>query len=295
MTELPPPWDSMPPTLLASSVLRQRGLTRRRIAREVASGLLTRVRKGSYLPHGAHPDLLLAGRLGGRLDCVSLLRHLGVFVLARPSLHVQIEVGMSRLPTRPDDVRCHWRASGLPREYLVTDVVSALVQACRCQDPRAAIATLDSAWHLDLIDEDGVAEVFARLPRRYSRLRPLLDRLSESGTESLIRLILRSLGCAYEVQARIDGVGRVDFVVDGWLTIECDSESHHSGWQSQKRDRRRDLAAAQLGYTTIRPIAEDILYHRDQVRAALTRILAAHHNGVQNSSRRQTQTARMAV
>jgi very-short-patch-repair endonuclease len=56
----------------------------------------------------------------------------------------------------------------------------------------------------------------------------------------------------------IDGVGRVDFVVEGWLVIECDSRAHHGGWEAQVADRRRDLALAALGYASIRPIAADI-------------------------------------
>lgn len=162
-----------------------------------------------------------------------------------------------------------------------------------CQEPRAALATLDSAWHLGLVDEAGIAEVFDRLPRRFSALRPLLDRRSESGTETIVRLILRGLGCRFDVQVWIDTVGRVDFLVDGWLIIECDSEAHHAAWAVHKRDRRRDLAAARLGYTTIRPLAEDILYHREQVQAALTDIIASGHRPmpVHNSSKRRTASA----
>lgn len=89
-----------------------------------------------------------------------------------------------------------------------------------------------------------------------------------------MRLLLRGLGCTVDLQVSIPGVGRVDFVVDGWLIIECDSEAHHAGWAAHKRDRRRDLAAAALGYTTIRPIAEDILYRREEILAQLRRVLA---------------------
>ena len=78
---------------------------------------------------------------------------------------------------------------------------------------------------------------------------------------------------------QIDGVGRVDFVVDGWLIVECDSEAHHAGWAAQRRDRRRDLAAAALGYTTVRPLAEDILFHRDQVAESLRAVLTRGTRG----------------
>lgn len=84
-----------------------------------------------------------------------------------------------------------------------------------------------------------------------------------------MRLILRSLGCSFEVQAPIEGVGRVDFLVEGWLIVECDSREHHSSWDEQRRDRRRDQAAASLGYATYRPIAEDSMWRPELVRAAV--------------------------
>ncbi|MGL4256406.1 MAG: DUF559 domain-containing protein [Microbacterium sp.] len=151
--------------------------------------------------------------------------------------------------------------------------MDALREAVRCQPPRAAVATLDSALNLGLIDRDALGELFASLPRRYGVLRRLLDSRAESGPESLMRLILRSLGAAIEVQVKIVGVGRVDFVVDGWLIVECDSRAHHADWDAQRRDRRRDQEAAALGYATYRPIAEDIMWQPDVVRRALTGLL----------------------
>ncbi len=87
-------------------------------------------------------------------------------------------------------------------------------------------------------------------------------------------LILRAIGCSFDVQVTVSGVGRVDFVVDGWLIIECDSEAFHSSWEQQKRDRRRDQAAAAQGFSTSRPITEDIMWHPDEVRAAVVGLLA---------------------
>ncbi|CAN7206434.1 hypothetical protein LJR045_000650 [Microbacterium sp. LjRoot45] len=250
--------------------------TERGLARMVAEGRLIRARRGRYVSPTLPAPMLDAARAGSRLDCVSLLAVLGIFVRpVRPGLHVQIEMGASRLPQRSATITAHWRATALDPSRLTTDVVEALVQAVRCQRPRDAIATLDSAWNGGWVTELEIAEVFARLPRRFRRLRPLLDRRAESGPETLVRLMLRTLGCHVDLQVHILGVGRVDLLVDGWLIVECDSRAHHDGWDAHRRDRRRDLVAASLGYTTVRPIAEDVLGDPERV-FALLRAAVAH-------------------
>lgn len=153
------------------------------------------------------------------------------------------------------------------------DPFDAVVCAVRCQSPRAALATLDSALRAGVLDRGDLDELFGALPRRHRVLRRLIDARAESGPETLVRLILRSLGVSFEVQVDIAGVGRVDFLVDGWLIVECDSEEFHSTWADQRRDRRRDQAAAALGFATFRPIAEDIMWHADDVRRALAGLL----------------------
>lgn len=86
-------------------------------------------------------------------------------------------------------------------------------------------------------------------------------------------------------------------VVDGWLIVECDSKAHHEGWDAQKKDRRRDLRAAALGYTTVRPLAEDILFRRDELVARMRGVLA--HGPVaarvQNSTRSSGRSRRRAA
>lgn len=269
-----------------SAVLAARGLTPRVLARAVRDGTILRLRRNVYVPLGTSPQMVRAARQGGRLDCVSLLAELGVFVRGDGRLHIQVSVGKSRIPPAAPDVRRHWRRTTVESRCLATSLIEALAQACRCQSPRDAIATLDSAWHLRLVDEHDLGAVFALLPRRYRRLRPLLDRRSESGPETIMRLMLRGLGCSVEVQVRIAVVGRVDFVVDGWLIVECDSRAHHEGWEAQKRDRRRDITAASLGYTTIRPLAEDILYRREETLATLKTVLQSRgpRSDARNSS-----------
>jgi very-short-patch-repair endonuclease len=256
-------------TLRTTAALQSQGYTQRQIARAVRDGHLIRVRRGHFVLPGLPAPVLSAAELGTRLDCLSLLAARGVFVLHTQPLHVQVDPLASRRPHPVGAVRRHWRPTDASDDALMVPVVEALVQSVRCQPPRAAVATLDSAWHLGLVDAEGVAEVFARLPAKYAALRPLLDRRAEAGTESIARLMLRGLGCDVRLQVQIDGVGRVDLLVDGWLIVECDSEQFHSGWREHKNDRRRDLAALALGYTTVRLLAEDLLFHPDRVLRAL--------------------------
>lgn len=131
------------------------------------------------------------------------------------------------------------------------------------------MATLDSVLHLGILTWDEVRDVFTHLPARYRPLLRLVDGIAESGPETLVRLMLRQLGLRYEAQVEIAGVGRVDFVVEGWLIIECDSKEFHEGWAKQRRDRKRDLAAARLGFVTLRPLAEDVMYRPEEVLDAL--------------------------
>lgn len=257
--------------------LRSTGWSSGRITRAVRSGELLRCRNGVYLPAHADGDVVTAARLGGRLACVSELRRLGVFVLEDSGLHMHLEARGSRTRTPGAGVRRHrdrLMRGPHPRSCTV-ERIDAVRQAVRCQAPRAAVATLDSALHLGVIGPDDVDEVFRRLPKRFRVLRRLVDARAESGPESLMRLILRSLGARFEVQVVIGGVGRVDFVVDGWLIIECDSAEFHGDWQDRRRDLRRDQAAAAQGYVTYRAIAEDLLWHPDRVGAAVRGLLAS--------------------
>lgn len=267
----------------------QHGWTTRALTTAVGAGALIRPRRGVYLPGEVSSDIVDACRHGGRLACVSALVPYGIFVLDSSSLHVHLAPNAARLRTMSRPVRRHWgrlRRQPHPSSTSV-EVFDALIQAVRCQPPRAAVATLDSALYRGALSPDDLDELFRALPRRYRVVRRLLDPRSESGPETLVRLILRSLGAYVEVQVRIRGVGRVDFVVDGWLIIECDSETHHASWEAQRRDRRRDQAAAQQGFATYRPIAEDIMWHADDVRAAIGGLLGSRRRATSRSQANQ--------
>lgn len=253
--------------------LRAQGMTARDIADAVQAGQLVRPWKNAYLRADVDESCRRAIAAGGRLACVSELIRWGVFVLDHSALHIAVPKTSSRLPAAHSGVRRHWTLTSADGWASVA-IVDALVQAMVCQPVRAAIATLDSALHLGLIDADQLHVVLGSLPRRLRIVRRLFDARAESGAETFMRLILRTLGCAFALQVVIATVGRVDFVVDGWLIVECDSKAHHASWEQQREDRRRDQAAAALGFATYRPIAEDIFWHAETVVAALRGLLA---------------------
>lgn len=267
--------------------LRADGLTRGRISAAVRAGLLIRTRRGFYVAPSTPDAIVRAGRVGGRLTCLSLLVLLGVFVLHTDRLHVHMARNASRMrsphsrTTRLESrsrrgVRLHWMPliDEVGRDSTCVSVIDALAHAVLCQAPRAAIATLDSALHLGYVTSVEIAEVFRVLPAKYRALQPLLDARAESGPETLMRLLLRGLGCRTELQVEFDGVGRVDLVVDGWLVIECDSREFHHDWEQQMRDRDRDLALAALGFVTLRVTAAQIMYRQDEVLQAVRGLLA---------------------
>lgn len=266
---------------LTRADLFSQGHTRRSIQAEVRRGRLVHVRRDRYLIPDVDDRLVRAVRVGGRLTCLSLLELRGVFVLRNGHLHVHVKPNASRLrsphdrkrrvtATRARGVKLHWNETvDADGSVCAVSIVDALVHAVLCQAPPAAIATLDSALHQGVISPLELAEVFRRLPVRFQVLRGFVDGLAESGPESLVRLMARRMGCDVRLQVSFEGVGRVDLVLDGWLVVECDSKQFHADWETQVKDRERDLALAALRYCTFRVTASAIMNRPDDVFAAL--------------------------
>ncbi len=269
--------ETYAPMVFSRAELRQGGSSGADITRAVKAGTLVRLRRDHYAYPDIDDDVADAVRVGGRVACITLLQKLGVFVLRSAGLHLHIRPHMSRIRRRKSlPTVMHW--SNRVQEGGMRHVVplrDAVLQSILCQEPRAAIATLDSLLHLRLATRDQVALLFQALPARLHALLNLVDPSAESGPETYMRLILRTLGLRYESQVQLPGVGRVDFIVEDWLIIECDSKEFHEGWDKQVEDRARDVAAARLGYTTIRPLASDILFDSSGVREQIEDIIAA--------------------
>lgn len=74
---------------------------------------------------------------------------------------------------------------------------------------------------------------------------------------------LRGSGLTVKLQVEISRY-RVDFLVDDTLVVEVDGAKWHSGPVAIVRDRKRDAALSELGYTVLRIPAKTTLYNQDQ-------------------------------
>ncbi len=230
--------------------------------------------------------VIRAVRVGGRLACVSALADQNVFVFRADPGHVHLERGASRLRSpaetvvplshgNRDGVTLHWHPLLRPWEAHAHAVspVDAVTQSLRCQTPRMAVATLDSALNKRIIGLDDVPLIFDALPERFQPIRALSDGRAEAGSETILRLLVRAVGLHFDIQVSIRGVGRVDMLIEGCLVVEADSRAHHSAEDRYLADRRRDTALAALGYLTLRLLYEDIMYHPERVIAAILGVL----------------------
>jgi very-short-patch-repair endonuclease len=261
--------------------LHRQGYTKRQIADAVAGGALVRARRGCFVLPGTPDAVVQAVRVGGRLTCLSLLQQREIFVHSNSALHVHVPPTSSRLRA-PGDARrelsarrdrpkvVHWtELSSDAHGDACAPIIDALAHSVRCQTPRRAIATLDSALNGGHVIGEQLDAVFALLPRRFQALRGLVDGRAQSGTETLVRLIARSLGCRVDLQVAFPGIGFVDLLIDGWLVVECDSRAFHGDWTAHANDRRRDAALAARGFHTLRLAATTILNDPETVAQAI--------------------------
>jgi len=124
---------------------------------------------------------------------------------------------------------------------------------------------MDSALNKGLVTLSQLHVAARALPARFSRAIQRCDPLSQSGTESLVRVRLRRLGIRVLTQFRRPGVGRVDLLVGDRLVIECDSEAFHGDDEGQERDYDRDLVLLDGDFLVMRLRYRHVVYEWDRI------------------------------
>jgi very-short-patch-repair endonuclease len=269
--------------IAATRELYAAGHTRTAIVDASVSGDVWRVRKGWYADPRVGRDVARAWRVGGRLDCVSAAEHYGLWVPERPDiLHVAVPVTSSRLrdPLNsrarlseiPDALtRVHWTGSSLQGDRVAVPVTEAIAQAFRCAGVDHGFVILESALNLRKISPDELVELTTGMSAASRRWARFANGVSESGTESLVKLTLLRRGVSFRQQVPFPGVGRVDFLLGNHLVVEVDSKEHHS---NPYADRKRDAVLSILGKRVLRFMYSQVVYELPEVESAILSALA---------------------
>lgn len=268
------------------------GLSGVAISRATRAGGVRRIRRAHYALHDAPVTGVVAVRLGGRLGCVSAAQSYGIWANAGDHVHIALPANASRLRTNralvpsseplttdrfAAEVVLHWSDITVGRraneQSWRVPLRRALAQLAQCQPRRDVLAAFESAVSLRLLSlTDSQRLLEASAPARLGRL--TLGGLDGSGAETYLADALRELGVSFLQQVPFDGVGFVDFLVEGRLIIEVDGYHHHSGKAAFRRDRGRDRIMLGRGILTVRIPADEVIADPLAAALAVVEILA---------------------
>ena len=224
-----------------------------------------RVRHGVYALPDAHPDVIRAAAIGGRVTGVAALPHLGLWtpppheareftVEVRVSTTVRAEVSGHEAPARSGVPRIHWTRERTNPQFGLAPLESVLARAAEALPLPHAVAVLDSALRHTPLTRRELALAAARWRPPARAAAAMVDERSDSGTESVLRVLLHEAGIPTTPQppVPIGDRARADLLVGDRLVIECDSEAYHAETSHRRADLRRDEVLMALGYRVLR-------------------------------------------
>lgn len=265
--------------------LRQLGVEPRALAAAVHRGELQRVRVGHFALPRSDPHTIAALRVGGLAACISATRLHGLWMPADAVPHVWLRRNASRLrrppaqrgmPTEEHDHVRHWSDlhAAIDRPRGAVALLDALVQVVDCQPEHIAIAVLDSALHTGQLSQVDLGTIESWVARDRRGILRHLDHAAQSGTESIVRTVLRRAGLEVRTQAAFPGVGFVDLLVGDRVVVEVDSEQWHTKPEHRRRDYARDLELTAQGAIVVRVSYLQALYDHDGILRAVLAALA---------------------
>jgi hypothetical protein len=245
------------------------GLSRRAIARLARDPAVRTVRRGLFACAHLPPAERAAVDAGARLDCVSVLRSLGIWAGHDTRLHLRLPPNRARPSTR---AVVHYSALRDRADPLRVSVTDALAQAMRCLEPDDVVASLESAVHLKFITIEQLDALIASAPRRLRAVLKELEVGAQSGVETHVRLRLRRSGYRVCVQQFVPGAGHLDNVVEDCVAVETDGATYHL--ETFEADHWRDLGSEWLRVRVLRIHPDLVFNHWDLVKATIDRMVA---------------------
>lgn len=239
-----------------SAQLLDAGFPRRDLLRLRESGA-TQPRRGIFVLPGCNEDFSAAVLHNARLSCASAAAHYGLWLRNPPRrLHLACNHGHGSGFVRHRTVRF----DGHPFMPLAA-VEDVALHALGCLPPPESTAVATSAIRLHGVSRALLASQLQADPSG-TALRALgeLDLRAESIAEVDAQHLFRSNGIAYEAQVFLPGIGRVDFLLDGFLIVEIDGFAFHSKRDDMLRDRTRNNTSTVNGYCVLRYMPEHVWF-----------------------------------
>ena len=245
------------------------GCSRADIAK-LANGGVRRLRRGVFALPECPPDLVAAMRHNARVTCASAAGHYGLWLRDPPGRHhLACNHGHGEGFIRHRTVRFEGHPS-LPLAA-VEDVV---LHAMTCLAPPASTAIATSAMRLHGVPLDLLKDQL-RGNRSGPALKALhqLDLRAESIVEVDAQHLFTANGIGYDTQVALRGIGRVDFLIEGFLIVEVDGFAFHSSREAMRRDLGRNNASALAGFAVLRYMPEHIWFEPERVVAEIRAVL----------------------
>ncbi|WP_104476248.1 endonuclease domain-containing protein [Microterricola pindariensis] len=256
------------------SGLERAGVSRPAVAAALRRGEIFRVRNGWFACSGAPAELVRAVRVGGTLTGASAAALYGLWTIADPLLHLRVRSSTSRLAAPSGGGRLvpgrhgvcvHYRSD---RVSIAADpLLRALAEMFNCSDEVSALVALDSALNSGKLGVWQLPELKALILSTRRASVDKADAGSQSGLETIVRLLMRSHGVRLRSQVQIAGVGRVDLLIGDRLVVELDGRGFHEG--RFEEDRERDWELIQHGYLVVRVSYAMVMQQRERVEAGL--------------------------
>lgn len=241
----------------------------RRLRRAYARGLVLRPRLGIYALPSSTVDARRAAAIGGRLAATSALGRHGLWVPdprvvpAVRFLHVEVSgtYRVEPMACAPLVSVVLWNRHAVGRPLGMQPMLETLRQCAELLPPAQAVAVLDSALRRTTLTRSGLLRAARSWALRTREVAARTDGRAESGTESILRILLADAGITAIPQPRIPTGDhhRADLLIGDRLLIECDSEAHHADPASRRADLRRDLHLQAIGFHVIRVDYRDLV------------------------------------
>lgn len=252
-------------------ILQERGAATR--AELVAAGLSRRTidaafrsfpkpRRGVIASPNLPAQAMEALRLGGVLTCASAAEQNGLWLLNRPSkLHLLTTNGRRLSPSKYRIVRHR----GTPASLLSASIDDVCFHAATCLPPLDAAIIIESTVISGKVSLQTLATRLDARGGRARKVMALVRGIADSPVEVVVREGLLRRRIAFQEQVTVREVGRVDFLIEGWLIVEVDGWAWHGNRDAWQNDARRAQSAAIRGIQTLRFTASDVLYRTGNV------------------------------